>query len=142
MTDRSVVSSVQSPIDPADRAGIEELLASYVLTLDVHDIDAAVQLFADDGEFRSHDRVWAGHDRLRRLFGGAPPGLHLGGRAAIKVDGRQWTVRQQLVFFPADRSPHRLSMYNDVIVRNDGSWKFQSRECRYLQPDGSFATNP
>jgi hypothetical protein len=130
------------PTELGDRAGIEELLARYVIALDLDDIEAAIALFTDDGEFRSHDHVWAGTDRLRRLFGNAPAGMHLGGRAVITVDGDEGTVRTQLVFYPADRTPHRLAVYDDVVVRVGGRWRFRSRDCRYLRRDGSLGTWP
>jgi len=129
------------PLVPGDRAAIEDLLSGYVLALDVHDIDAAVELFTQHGEFRTYGRVFAGPG-LRRMFDTAPAGLHLAGRALIRPDGKGATVRQQLVFFPADRSPHRLAIYDDVVVRTDGRWRFRSRECRFLNERGELVPRP
>lgn len=126
-----------------DRQTIDELLSAYVLALDIHDIDTAVGLFTEDAEFRTYGRAFVGHDRLRRMFESAPQGLHLCGRSLVSgsPDGGI-TVRSQLVFYPADRSAHRLSIYDDVVVPVDGRWLFSVRECRFLNNEGVLDVKP
>ena len=43
-----------------DRAAIDDLLATYVLSLDVDDIEGAVNLFVEDGEFHLSGRALTG----------------------------------------------------------------------------------
>lgn len=125
----------------ADRAAIEDLLSTYVLSLDLQETATTFGLFTEDGEFRTYGRVFVG-DRLRRMFDTAPPGMHLAGRALIAPSAEGATVRQQLVFLPADRSPHRLAIYDDVVVHVDGRWLFRSRDCRFMNAQGVLAPQP
>ena len=106
-----------------DRSAIEDLLSSYVLSLDVDDVETTASLFTEDGEFRTYGRVFAGRDQIRRMADGA-------------------RVRQQLVFFPADRGAHRLAIYDDIVVRAGGQWRFRVRHCRFLNDHGALADRP
>lgn len=125
-----------------DRFAIEDLLSSYVLSLDTDDVEAMASLFTEDGEFRTYGRVFAGRDQIRRMAAGAPKGLHLGGRCLITPDADGARVRQQLAFFPADRSARRLAIYDDIVVRADGQWRFRVRHCRFLNDRGDLADRP
>lgn len=124
------------------RAQIDDLLATYVLALDVDDTEAMVALFAEDGEFRVYGRVFAGHDGLRRMLEKAPKGLHLAGRSLITATGTGATVRQQLVFFPASGEKQRLAIYDDEIVPAGDRWLFQSRTCRFMNSAGVLGPRP
>lgn len=141
-----VMSESEPPQAPAlsleDRLAIDRLLAAYVLTLDVDDFDAAVSLFTAEGEFRTYGRSFVGRERIRRMFEAAPRGLHLAGRSLVTPAREGAAVRQQLVFFPADRSPHRLAIYDDIVVLADGQWLFQSRECRFMTERGTLDSKP
>ena len=130
------------PLTAADRAAIDDLLASYVLSLDVDDIDAAVNLFVEEGEFHLGGRALTGRDRLRRMFTDAPRGMHLAGRSLIAPSPAGATVRQQLVFFPADRSARRLVIYDDDLVRAGDRWLFRRRQCRFMNEHGTLDSRP
>jgi uncharacterized protein (TIGR02246 family) len=125
-----------------DRSAIEDLLSQYVLSLDVDDIETMVALFTEDGEFRTYGHVFAGREQIRRMVAGAPKGLHLGGRSLITPDANGARVRQQLVFLPANRSAHRLAIYDDVVVQVDGHWRFRVRQCRFLNEGGELGDRP
>ena len=125
-----------------DRSAIEDLLSQYVLSLDVDDVETMVGLFTEDGEFRTYGRVFAGREQIQRMVAGAPKGLHLGGRSLIAPGADGARVRQQLVFFPADRSAHRLAIYDDVVVQVDGRWRFRTRQCRFLNERGELGDRP
>lgn len=125
-----------------ERAQIEDLLAAYVLCLDVDDMDAMIALFTEDGEFRTYGTAFVGEKGLRTMLGGAPKGLHLAGRALITRTDFGATIRSQLVFYPADREPHRLAIYDDEVVQENGTWKFRVRECRFLNSDGVLGPKP
>lgn len=124
-----------------DRQAIEDLLSAYVLALDVDDVDAAVALFAEGAEFRTYGRVFAG-EKLRRMFETAPKGQHLTGRSLVSPAGDGATVRSQLVFLPADRAEHRLTIYDDEVVRVDGRWLFRSRTVRFMDTTGALHDRP
>src|SRR4051794_7706152 len=97
-----------------DRTQIDDLLAAYVLCLDVDDLDGMIALFTPDGKFRTYGTAFVGEKGLRKMLSGAPKGLHLAGRSLITATGPDAaTVRSQLVFYPADREPHRLAIYDD-----------------------------
>jgi hypothetical protein len=142
-TDRSVAAAEDTGrLSIEDRLQIEELLSTYVISLDVDDIEATVSLFTEDGEFQIYDRAFAGHERLRKMMTSAPKGLHLGGRSVITPSPEGATVRQQLVFYAADRSEQRLTFYDDVVVKVDGRWRFRVRNCRFMHPDGQLHSRP
>ncbi|GAB89569.1 nuclear transport factor 2 family protein [Gordonia rhizosphera] len=127
----------------SDRHSIEDLLASYVLNLDVDDIDAAAALFLDDAEFVTYGRVFAGRERIRRMFASAPKGLHLSGRALIVAAPHGADVSMQLVFFPADDAPRRLAVYDlGLVRRTDAGWAIRRMECRFLDGEGKLAAQP
>jgi hypothetical protein len=129
------------PFAGEDRQGIEDLLSAYVLTLDVGDVDAAFALFTQDGEFHTYGRVFSG-DRLRRMFSDAPKGQHLTGRSLATPTAEGATVRSQLLFLPADRAPHRMTIYDDVVVRVEGRWLFKSRTVRFMDDQGRLLDRP
>ena len=105
-------------------------------------MDTVVSLFTEDGEFRVFDRVFTGPSGLRKMLTHAAKGLHLGGRAIITPAGEGATVRQQLVFYPADRSQPRLTIYDDVVVQVDGRWIFRSRQVRFMDAEGHLQNRP
>lgn len=122
--------------DAEDRQAIDELLARYVLSLDADEVEECVQLFVPDGGFEVYGRVFAGHDGLRKMLTGAPRGLHLAGQRLVSIAGESATCRQQLLFVDATSHEMRLTLYDDQLVRVDGSWRFARRRCRFLTPDG------
>ena len=124
-----------------DRQAIEDLLSAYVLALDVDDVDGAMALFAEGAEFRTYGRTFAG-EKLRRMFETAPKGQHLTGRSLVSPTADGATVRSQLVFLPADRSEHRLTIYDDEVVRGDGRWMFRSRTVRFMDSAGQLQDRP
>jgi hypothetical protein len=129
------------PYTAADRQDVEDLLSAYVLALDTDDVDAAMALFTVDGEFRTYGRVFTG-DRLRRMFETAPKGLHMTGRSLVAPAGAGATVRSQLLFLPADRSAHRLTIYDDQVVRDGDRWLFASRTVRFMDEQGRLQDRP
>ena len=119
-----------------DREQIEDLVTAYALALDVDDIEACVQLFTPEGGFEVYGRRFAGWEGLRKMMTAAPRGMHFAGRALIDVTGDRAAVRSQLIFFEASQAEIRLAIYDDVVVKVDGQWRFDTRRCRFLTPDG------
>ena len=119
-----------------DREQIDDLLTDYALALDVDDIESCVQLFTPDGGFEVYGRRFAGWDGLRTMMTAAPRGMHFAGRAQIDVSADRAAVRSQLIFFEASQAETRLAIYDDDVVRVEGRWRFQTRRCQFLTPDG------
>ena len=119
-----------------DRAAIRELLTSYALALDAGDIDDCVQLFTANAEFLVYGRSFAGHDGIGRMFRDAPRGLHLTGVSRIDVRDKTATVRSQVLFVRAGSLQLRPALYDDVLVRDGGHWRFRRRRCRFITSAG------
>jgi hypothetical protein len=120
----------------SDREQIDDLLTAYAIALDIDDIEGCIQLFTPDGGFEVYGRRFAGWDGLRKMMTAAPRGMHFAGRAQIAVDGDTATVRSQLIFIDASMAETRLAIYDDAVVKVDGHWRFETRWCRFLTPDG------
>lgn len=118
------------------QTAIRELLAGYALTLDAGDIDACVELFTADAQFKVYGRSFAGHDGIRKMFGDAPRGLHLTGAARIDVRDDTATARSQVLFVRAGSLQLRPALYDDELVRHGGRWRFRSRRCRFITSYG------
>ncbi len=125
-----------------DRSEIGDLLAAYVLGLDVGDVDRVVALFTEDGAFHVYGRAFTGHGGLRGMFEAAPKGGHLAGAWTAGRTDDGFAVRQQLVFFPADRAPHRFAVYDDVVVRTVDGLRFRTRSCRFQDAEGVLRDRP
>lgn len=117
--------------------GIRALLTDYALKLDADDIDGCLALFTHDGEFTVYGKTFSGRDSIRRMFESAPRGLHLTGGCAITFAAEQTaTARSQVLFVNATTHELRPALYDDKLTRIDGRWRFCSRRCRFLAPDG------
>ena len=105
--------------DPSDRRReIRNLLARYCLTLDLDDVDGWVALFTPDATYHVYGRAFEGHDGLRRMMGGAPGGLHLGGPPVIeRVDDDHATTQRNLLFVERASGTMRSAVYDDELVR-------------------------
>jgi uncharacterized protein (TIGR02246 family) len=119
-----------------DQVQIRELIAGYALALDAGDIDQCVNLFASDGEFQVYGKTFAGHDGISAMFRAAARGLHLTGVSHIGVDGDVATARSQVLFVRTGDFVLRPALYDDVLVRIDGHWRFARRRCRFITSAG------
>ena len=120
-----------------DHAEITNLLARYCLALDHDDVDGWVTLFVPDGKYEVYGRTFDGHAGLREMMDGAPGGLHLGGPPVIEVvDTDHAHTRQDLLFVDRLTGAMRSAVYDDELVRTDAGWRFATRRCRFIGPDG------
>lgn len=123
-----------------DREAIRELLYEYGRDLDREDFRAYSRLFAREG-------VWEGgigsakgpeeiHAMLDKVFGKVTRGqygssYHIMSDITIKVDGNTAKSRSHWtwVIEGKDGKPtlQRSGHYEDVLVREDGEWKFKYR---------------
>jgi ketosteroid isomerase-like protein len=126
---------------PDDQLEITDLLARYCLALDRHDLDAWVSLFTDDAHYTVFGRTFEDHAGLRAMMDAAPRGLHLGGLPLISVDGDTASVIQNALFVDAVTHESRLAVYSDELVRAETGWRFRSRRCQFIGPDG-FGDRP
>ena len=84
-----------------------------------------------------YGRTLRGHDGLREMMAGAPGGLHLGGPPVIELVGSDAARTQQnLMFVDRLTGETRSAVYDDELVRTEAGWRFVSRRCRFIGPDG------
>jgi len=138
--------SVEARLQRAeDEKQIHDLLIRYGRMLDTRDLAGYAQLFAKNGEWtgllggklvtvKGPDAILA---KMRNAFAGSPydpnnvTSFHLITNIMISVDGdraiaySRWTVMAK----GKDRIPSvRMGgHYDDVLIREDGGWKFLSR---------------
>lgn len=126
----------------ADKQEITELLLEYGRTLDSKDYESYGKLFARDGE-------WVGgggappkgpkaiEERMRRTFGPDSgvkwtSDFHFFTNPVIKVDGDRATAWSRWLFISPGPDGRPVPMYgghyDDILVREDGVWRFQRRE--------------
>jgi uncharacterized protein (TIGR02246 family) len=118
-----------------DRLSIMDLLARYARCLDSGDLDGYVSLFTPDavlfGEHKGRDNIRAYVDTViqRRATEGAAARKHFVGLPTIDGTNERVTVHSYLMWvrFGSDSPAAGAAEYNDVCVRVDGRWRFQSR---------------
>jgi len=122
---------------PADYVSINGLLARYCVTLDLNDIDGWLDLFTADASYDVDGRTYQGRERIRRLVGTVPHGLHLSGPPVIETNGPDWarTTRNTL-FVNRHSGVLRHAFYVDDLVRTDGGWRIASCRCRFVTSHG------
>lgn len=119
-----------------DDRKIRDLLAEYALRLDADDIDGCLALFAPDGEFEVYGTVLS-RERILKMFTRAPRGMHLTGAALVlRVDGDTAYVRSQVLFVDSTTHQMRPALYDDDLIKADGTWRFRRRRCQFLTADG------
>lgn len=125
------------PTPANDYEAIRNLLARYCLLLDYDDVDEWVALFTEGATYEVYGRAFNGHAGLRRMLSGAPGGLHLGGSPVIELlDADRARTQQNLLFIERSTGTSRSAVYDDELVRTDDGWRFASRRCRFIVPDG------
>ena len=123
--------------DPvSDEQAITTLVASYGALLDRDRVDEWLELFAPDAQFLVYGRSFDGHDGLRAMATGAPGGIHMGAIPVIAVDGDRARTEQSFVFIDSQSHSTRIGWYDDELVRTDGRWRFQKRQCTFATADG------
>ncbi len=117
---------------------IRAVLIAYGRTLDAHDFDGYSRLFAREGTWTGGFGSATGPADIKAMLdrsigsAGLPSGSHhLMTSMAIEPDGdkaRAWS-RWSFVVAGADGKPVTLyaGQYDDVLIREDGRWRFQSR---------------
>lgn len=133
------------PLTAEDRLDILDLVARYASALDRGDVDMYVNNFAPDATLfdRAH-----GRDEIRQLVldlqkegraGPLPDGdvAYRHFAQSVTIDAESETrarVHSYLlwVFMGTEPPVKAAAEYNDIVVKIDGSWYFQSRTLRRL----------
>jgi hypothetical protein len=148
----------------SDRAEIEDLMARYLFAMAYHDADMYAECFTEDGELDWAMGVAQGREAIRaealsfkerigEIFKdheGNPAKLrHVVAHKAIRVDGdRAWNTG--FWFEMTNGGPDgsialpSFGVYEDDLVRVDGSWLFKRRKIynEFLPGRESGAVNP
>jgi hypothetical protein len=122
---------------PEDQVAISHLLARYCLTLDTDDVEGWVSLFLPDACYEVYGRSFDGHEGLRKMMGGAPGGLHLGGPPVVEMTApdRARTTRN-LLFIERKTGESRSAVYTDELHRTEDGWRIAHVRCQFIVADG------
>jgi uncharacterized protein (TIGR02246 family) len=124
-----------------DREEIRALLIEYARALDKRDFETYGKLFARDGQWKGSFGVTSTPEGIQasmeKTFGELDLSIyensfHIVSNDVITVDGDTATAfsRWTWVVAGADGkpTPRRAGHYVDTLTREDGKWKFRSRE--------------
>lgn len=125
-----------------DLEAIRDLARRYAHCVWTKDVEAAIALFAEDGEMNMGDRPSIkGHPALREAYQEMingkllQPFVH---NHVIDLDGNRatGTCYLDLRVTVDDKAMIGAGYYNDTYIKSDGIWKFQARNLTlvYLVP--------
>lgn len=125
-----------------DTAQIQQLFDAYQRTLDSRDFAAYAALFTEDGEFVGVRGRAAIQTLVERIMGPeAGLDFHVIANPVIDFESAD-RARAQLTWVFVTRGDNgqpavaRMGHYDDVLVRQDGRWLFQSRNAPMDLPAG------
>jgi hypothetical protein len=122
-----------------DHIAIEQLLMQYGVTLDKRDFAAYSRLFAREGSWTGNIGTFTGpaaiKEAMEKAFGRTDSPMssgsfHLLTNPIIQVHGDHGTALSKWTFCQVIGGKPVIAMsgnYEDSLVREDGTWKFQSR---------------
>jgi 3-phenylpropionate/cinnamic acid dioxygenase small subunit len=121
-----------------DREAIRELLAEYCFLLDGYELDAFAAMFSADGRWISRNGSATGPAAIEALMRGLVPEPRPGARRKhfttnilITLAGGTATVRSNFLVVrdsPAGPAIAVAGTYRDELVKQEGRWRFRSRE--------------
>lgn len=127
----------------ADRAAIHALLTAYGSTLDARDFDGFAALFARGGTYNGAAFPGAA-ENMRQIFaenrlGFKEPNYHVFFNEVVTFEDADHAQATSMSFYvvPGENgapAPAMMARYRDALVREDGRWKFASREIESLLP--------
>jgi len=144
-TAASALAAAPAPIETRiqrieDQQAIERLLKEYGRTLDNRDFAAYSQLFAKDGEWKGAQGGYKGpaaiQAAMEKIFKDAaadiPKGsnFHVMSNFIIDVQGDRATASSNFIFYKMNGpkpSPEVAGRYEDILIRENGSWRFLQR---------------
>lgn len=126
-----------------DVKAIEAVLLEYGRSLDARDFTAYSNLFAKDGEWKGGFGSFKGPAAIKAAMektfanaaGDIPKGsnFHIMSNFIIDVQGDRATANSMFVFYKLEKSvpvPAVAGRYEDVLIRENGAWKFLTRNAR------------
>jgi hypothetical protein len=126
-----------------DVKAIEAVLVEYGRSLDARDFTAYSNLFAKDGEWKGGFGAFKGpaaiKEAMEKTFakaaGDIPKGsnFHIMSNFIIDVQGDRATANSMFVFYKLEKNvpvPAVAGRYEDVLIRENGAWKFLTRNAR------------
>jgi uncharacterized protein (TIGR02246 family) len=127
--------------ETADRQEIAQLIVEYGHLLDTHDLVGYSNLFAKDGEwiggFGRAKGPAAILAMMNKYIGTAPfdprnvKGFHLLTNIVVHLDGDHATAWSRIVYMVRTKddkpAPAMGGHYDDVLIRENGHWKFLRR---------------
>lgn len=120
-----------------DELAIGQLRARYCHLLDDMEWEPFVALFTDDGIFEGLNKV-QGKEALMAFFSQDVPKVaqrfwHFCTNGTIAIDGDTATGRISMEYISVTDGVSYVSAghYDDVCVRENGQWKFQSRKISF-----------
>lgn len=120
-----------------DELAIGQLRARYCHLLDDQQWEPFIDLFTDDGIFEGLSKVQGKHD-LMHFFSRQVPTVaerfwHFCTNGTIAIDGDVATGRISMEYISVSDGISYVSAghYDDVCVRENGQWKFQSRKITF-----------
>jgi uncharacterized protein (TIGR02246 family) len=138
-----------------DREEINRLLVAYATALDARDMEAYAALFAREGEWMGGTGYGRTPEGIRSMLeeklapnppAPGPTHRHLVSNVAIELAGdRATAVSSWTLISRAHGDVPTLTLqgtYRDTLVREDGRWRFASREAHTDIPDRPIASRP
>ena len=130
---------------------IRQLVTSYAIACDEHDIPRLANLFSNDAVFASPNgaMISRGRESIREMFSAIlktrGPGFHWTHDVQIYIDANDSDRASGLVYSHAETTPNEVvslaaMKYKDQYVREAGAWRFSSREINffYYVPAGKY----
>jgi uncharacterized protein (TIGR02246 family) len=125
-----------------DERDIRALIVRYAQCLDARDHSGYARLFARDGRWSGRMGEATGPQAIEEMligaFGPTPAdfrntrNFHLMSNIIVELDGDAARAESRLVYFARSEAarpvPILAGRYFDEFVREDGRWRFQSRE--------------
>lgn len=119
-----------------DHLALLDLWGRYCATLDRKDLDAHVQVFAQDATYHVYGREVSGRDGIRKMLDGAPHGLHLGGPPVVEwVDASTAQTTHNLYFVPVEGEPRR-AVYTGTMRKTSEGWRIGTWRCQFITAEG------
>lgn len=124
-----------------DELAIKRILVEYAVRLDAKDLDAYVDLFAENGVWQIGDSARTGHAEIRKmldgLYGNAekePFGyqrFRIVTNMQVDIDGDRATARSRHLSIMRGQNgqptPTLAGLYEDDLIRENGEWKILKR---------------
>lgn len=131
-----------------DELAIRRVIVEYAVRLDARDLDAYLDLFADDGVWQVGNTVRRGRAEIREMLTGiygdpevepyGYQGFRIVSNIQVDVQGDRATARSRhLSLTRSERgnpTPILSGLYEDEFIREGGEWKIQRRVDHPIMP--------